>query len=702
MTSMLADKTSEDAGRKTAGSNSMHRNVYPLAAVVGQETLKLSLMLNAVNPNIGGVLIRGEKGTAKSTAVRALAALLPEIDVVEGCPYSCSPDRPEDGCEHCSRSDLPLGKASRRVRVVELPLNATEDRIAGGIDFSLAVRLGRRALQPGLLASAHRGILYVDEVNLLDDHIVDIILDAAASGENIIEREGISIRHPARFILVGTMNPEEGELRPQLLDRFGLCVETAGTSDLEARVELMERREAFDRDPAAFNQKAAEQNRRIAGQIESGRADLHRVRMPRHLRGFITELCSENNVAGHRADLVMEQAARALAALKSAPEVTVEHIREVAPMVLMHRRRDAQPPPPPPPPQDDTRSEEDEPPREPPENEDRPPENGEDETPAEEQSAPPDTTPDDDRSEPDRPEPERPDHDRNAPMPRDAKDRIFEIGATFKVKHISAAKDRIFRRGSGRRSRTRVSQKQGRYVKSCMNPKHGDIALDATLRAAAPYQKSRGRMNGLCVTLTAQDVRGKIREKRIGNFLFFVVDASGSMGARGRMAASKGAVMSLLLDAYRKRDRVAMISFRKNEAVVNLPPTTSVDLAGKLLAELTVGGRTPLSAGLVKTHEQVRNVLLKDPAARPIVILITDGKSNSALGNGKPLDEALQLAEMLSRDERIRFVVVDTEESGLIAFGLAQRLAAALKAQYFKIDDLKAQTLVDIIKGQQT
>ena len=561
-------------------------------------------------------------------------------------------------------------------------------------------------MQPGLLASAHRGILYVDEVNLLDDHIVDIILDAAASGENIIEREGISIRHPARFILVGTMNPEEGELRPQLLDRFGLCVETAGAQDLEDRVELMERRESFDRDPAAFNQKNAEQNRRIAGRIETGRADLHRVRMPRHLRGFITELCSENNTAGHRADLVMEQAARALAALKSAPEVTVEHIREVAPMVLMHRRRDAQPPPPPPshpyPPKDDSRSEENDPSQEPPENEDRPPENGEDETPTEAQSTPPDNTPDDNRSEPERPEPDRPESDQSAPMPRDTEDRMFEIGATFKVKHISAAKDRIFRRGSGRRSRTRVSQKQGRYVKSCMNPKHGDIALDATLRAAAPYQKSRKRTNGLCVTLTAQDIRGKIREKRIGNFLFFVVDASGSMGARGRMAASKGAVMSLLLDAYRKRDRVAMISFRRNEAVVNLPPTTSVDLAGKLLAELTVGGRTPLSAGLVKTHEQVRNVLLKDPAAGPIVILITDGKSNAALGSGKPLDEALQLAEMISRDERIRFVVVDTEEAGLIAFGLAQRLAAALKAQYFKIDDLKAQTLVDIVKGQQT
>jgi magnesium chelatase subunit D len=205
----------------------------------------------------------------------------------------------------------------------------------------------------------------------------------------------------------------------------------------------------------------------------------------------------------------------------------------------------------------------------------------------------------------------------------------------------------------------------------------------------------------MAVVLTDQDIRGKIREKRIGNFLFFTVDASGSMGARGRMAASKGAVMSLLLDAYQKRDRVAMISFRRGEAVVNLPPTPSVDLAGKLLADMPVGGRTPLSAGLAKTFEQVRNVLLKNPAARPIVILITDGKSNVALGRGKPVEEALGLAAAMARDERIHHIVVDTEDPGLVTFGLARRLAAALSAEYFKIDDLKAKTLVDIVKGQQ-
>jgi magnesium chelatase subunit D len=202
------------------------------------------------------------------------------------------------------------------------------------------------------------------------------------------------------------------------------------------------------------------------------------------------------------------------------------------------------------------------------------------------------------------------------------------------------------------------------------------------------------------IQLTNDDIRGKVREKRIGNFLIFAVDASGSMGARGRMVASKGAIMSLLLDAYQKRDKAAMISFRRNEAAVNLPPTTSVELAGKLLAEMPVGGRTPLSAGLVKIHEQLRNILLKDPSARPIAILITDGKSNVAIGDKKPVDEALRLASYLGRDERVQYIVVDTEESGLVTFGLARKLAEAMRAQYFKIEDLKAETLVDIVKGQ--
>jgi magnesium chelatase subunit D len=677
----------------------LHQHVYPFSAIVGQEQLKLALTLNVVNPAVGGVLIRGEKGTAKSTAVRALAALLPEIKVVEGCVYTCDPDQPQHLCSQCRKNAGRVPTAKKRIGVVTLPLNATEDRVAGGIDFNLAVKKGVRVLQPGLLAKAHRGILYVDEVNLLDDHIVDIILDAAASGRNVIEREGVSFAHASRFILVGTMNPEEGELRPQLLDRFGLCVEVASEKDAEKRTVLMLQREAFDSDPQGFVKRFEAENENLAKQIIAAREFLKGVKLAGHLKTLICELCMENNVAGHRADLVIEQAARAMAALRRHTEVTVEDIKAVALLALSHRKRDAAPPPPPPPPEHDHDHERDH--EEPPENnQEEPQENGEQQKEEPQQSQegqgaqPEEMSPLDDEENAQDDNHEKEDNRGNS------LEQIFNVGETFNVKKFASPKDRVFRRGSGRRSRTRISQKQGRYVKSIINRKTSDVALDATLRAAAPYQLRRKNGNGLAVILQQEDIRGKVREKRIGNFLLFIVDASGSMGARGRMVASKGAIMSLLLDAYQKRDRVAMVSFRKNEAVMNLPPTASIELAANLLKEMPVGGRTPLSAGLAKSYDVLRNYLLREPTARPIAIIITDGKSNMALGEKKPLDEAYAFAGRLASDERIRFIVVDTEAKGLVTFGLARKLAGAMNAQYFKIEDLKADTLINIVKGE--
>jgi len=670
----------------------MFKKIYPFSAIVGQEELKLALLLNAVNPKIGGVLIRGEKGTAKSTAVRALAALLPEMRMVAGCPFGCDPDDDLRMCARCRETGSRRTIRTQRVQVVTLPLNATEDRVVGGIDFNLAVKKGVRAVLPGLLAEANRSILYVDEVNLLDDHIVDIILDAAASGENRIEREGISFKHPASFILVGTMNPEEGELRPQLMDRFGLCVDVKGEAKPDQRVLLMERREAFDLAPHEFLKQFERENERIAAQVITAREQLNAVRLPKHLRTFISELCMENLVAGHRADLVMEQAARAHAVLRQRSEVTTDDITKLAPFVLVHRARNAQPPPPPPPESD--RKEEppetndaNEPDKEP--LPDNPPEGRETQQKSGERISgdrqpEPDETNTGDRLDEKKPP-----------------EQIFDIGATFTVKKITSPRDRVLRRGSGRRSRTRIALKQGRYIKSAFQDKTGDIALDATLRAAAHHQLKRKNNYGLAVCLKPEDIRGKIREKRIGNFILFLVDASGSMGARGRMAASKGAIMSLLLDAYQKRDKVAMISFRKNGADINLPPTTSVEMAGKLLAEMPVGGRTPLSAGLAKAHEQVRNYLLRDPGARPIAIIITDGKTNVASGDQKPLEEAFDFAAKMAADPRTQYIVVDTEEPGLVSFGLAARLAGILGADYFKIENLKADQLVNVIKERR-
>lgn len=317
----------------------VERYSYPFTAIVGQERMKLALILNAINPAIGGVLIRGEKGTGKSTAVRALARLLPEQHVVEGCRFGCHPEETELLCQECRDrlQEGPLPVTTRRMRVVELPINASEDRVVGTIDLEAALREGSKKFEPGVLAEANRNILYVDEVNLLDDHIVDVLLDAAAMGVNVVEREGVSVVHPARFILVGTMNPEEGELRPQLLDRFGLCVDVEGIRDLEQRVEIVEKRAGWEADPGRFfgqHQGAEEEVReRIAEAIET----FPEVEVPRSILHLIARVSIALEVDGHRSDLVCARAAQAKAAYGRAEAVGVEHVTDVAEMVYTHR-----------------------------------------------------------------------------------------------------------------------------------------------------------------------------------------------------------------------------------------------------------------------------------------------------------------------------------------------------------------------------
>src|SRR5579884_3075384 len=319
----------------------VERYTFPFTAIVGQERMKLALVLNAINPAIGGVLIRGEKGTAKSTAVRALARLLPEQEVVEGCVFGCHPDDLDALCNDCRERHLdgenPLPRSRRRMRVVELPINASEDRVVGTIDLEAALREGSRRFEPGVLAEANRNILYVDEVNLLDDHIVDVLLDAAAMGVNVVEREGVSIVHPSRFILVGTMNPEEGELRPQLLDRFGLCVDVEGIRDLEQRVEIAERDAAFrDADPG-FTARFREADGELAERLRAAIAAFPLVSLTQAQARVIAQLSIALEVDGHRSDLVCARAAQAKAAYDRAARVDLGHVAEVAPMVYAHR-----------------------------------------------------------------------------------------------------------------------------------------------------------------------------------------------------------------------------------------------------------------------------------------------------------------------------------------------------------------------------
>jgi magnesium chelatase subunit D len=684
------------------------RPVYPFSALVGQKRLKRALTACTVCPSIGGVLARGQKGTAKSTAVRALASLLPHLKVIRGCPFSCAPEGPH--CPGCAKR-IALGEVPatdwRPARLVGLPLGATADRVSGSLDMETAIRHGKKALEPGLLARAHRGVLYVDEVNLLSDHLVDILLTAASHGENIVEREGVSFRHPAQVILIGTMNPEEGELRPQLLDRFGLCVEVSAPLDLDERMEVLRRREAFDADPVGFAAAWAEKERHVARAIVEARRALPLVRIPAKLIARASELCLEACVAGHRADIALRLTARALAALSGREDVRQADLDEAAELVLLHRRR--MPPPPPEQERQEEQKQNDhqhEHPPDPPE--EQQPEEQQEQLMEQQSERQTDARASEEEGDLDQSPPEGPDadqpEDNEAKSESQALETIFPVGAAFRVKPLVYKKDRVVRTGSGRRTRSRTSQKSGRCVGARQNPAPTDLALDATLRAAAPFQIRRRQMlaspRDIAVLVRAVDLRQRVREKRMGHFIVFVVDASGSMGAGKRMVETKGAVLSLLLDAYQKRDKVGLVAFRGQGASVLLPPTSSVDLAYKLLEELPTGGKTPLVHGLSLAHELLLRQLRRDPASFPVLVVISDGKANVSLAGGKPVAESRQAARAIADDPRIRSLVVDVERAGLVRFGLAESLATEMGAQYYRIEDLKARDLVDVLRQE--
>jgi magnesium chelatase subunit I len=318
------------------------RPVFPFTAIVGQEEMKLSLLLNVIDPKIGGVMIMGDRGTGKTTTIRALADLLPEIDVVADDPFNSDPQDPEqmsDAVKAALASQQPLTVIKKKVQMVDLPLGATEDRVCGTIDIEKALAEGVKAFEPGLLAKANRGILYVDEVNLLDDHLVDVLLDSAASGWNTVEREGISIRHPARFVLVGSGNPEEGELRPQLLDRFGMHAEIRTVKDPDLRVQIVEQRSQFDQDPQEFLQQYQPQQQVLQAQIIQAQTNLPQVTIDRTLKVQISQVCSELDVDGLRGDLVTNRAAKALAAFEGRTVVGISDIHRVMTLCLRHRLR---------------------------------------------------------------------------------------------------------------------------------------------------------------------------------------------------------------------------------------------------------------------------------------------------------------------------------------------------------------------------
>lgn len=587
----------------------MSRPRFPFAAVVGSDDAKLALLLHAVDPRIGGVLFRGDKGSAKSTLARGFADLL-----ADGAPF------------------------------VELPVGATEDRVVGSIDLAAALDGGGVRVQPGLLAAADGGVLYIDEVNLLPDHLVDVLLDVAASGVNRIEREGVSHTHSSRFVLVGSMNPEEGDLRPQLLDRFGLAVDVVATPEPTARALAVRRRLDFDGDPSAFlgewSTETGAIRERLHGATPAALSD--------ELLVTVSAMCASLGVEGLRGDLVVCRAAAALAGLEQREEASVEDVGRVAGLALGHRRRRS--------PFDDPGI---------------PPEEVEQAlSDAADQAPPPEVD-----------GPEGPGGGRVA-APRTAP----------QVARLTAARSEG-NAASGRRSV--VEGTRGREVRD-RAPSPGvapaTVAAGATLRAAA----ARTATTGGPPTVTGADLRESVREQRAGNLIVLAVDASGSMGVERRMEAVKGAAIGLLLDAYQRRDRVALVTFSGDTAEVALRPTGSVEVARARLTSLPTGGRTPLAAG-IECALGLATAAAAGPH-HPLVVLVTDGRATAAPGGKDPVAAAHEAAGAVRR-RGVSAVVVDAED-GPTRLSLAASVADAMGARYLPLPDLSAGSLLGALSGQ--
>jgi magnesium chelatase subunit D len=628
---------------------------YPFAAVVGLADLRQALLLTAVSPAIGGVLVRGEKGTAKSTVVRALAGLLPEVDVVAGCRFACDPVAPDAVCPDGPHDGA--GLVTRRSRLVELPVGASEDRVIGSLDLQRALGEGVKAYEPGLLAAAHRGMLYVDEVNLLPDHLVDLLLDAAAMGRAHVERDGVSVQHAARFMLVGTMNPEEGEPRPQLVDRFGLVVSVSAPDDPAQRAEVVRRRLAYEADPAGFAARWAADGTAIAARIVAARRRLPSVTLPDPELDRIARICLSYGVDGLRADIVVARAAIALAAWHGRGEVTATDVADAARLALPHRRRRD---PLDPPGTDQQRLEET----------------------LDEHAPDPDDDPDGGGGPSGGPDPGNgpiggPDRPESGDDPADGTPtdqparQPAPVGAAYRPKTLTIAG-----RGAGGPAgrRSAAYARTGRIVGSRLpDGRLTSVHLPASIRAAA----GRGSRQ-----VTVRDLREAVHVGREANLVLFVVDASGSMAARARMRTVKTAVLSLLRDAYQRRDKVGMITFRGADAQAVLEPTASHEVGVARLRELRTGGRTPLAAGLRAAARTLETERRRDPHRRPLLVVVTDGR---ATAGADPLTVAPALAGTAA-------VVVDCE-SGPVRLGLAGRLARALNADHIPLDTLDAGTI---------
>ncbi|PTX64564.1 magnesium chelatase subunit D [Melghirimyces profundicolus] len=688
----------------------MHESGYPFTAMVGQEDLKTALLLNAVSHRVGGVLIRGEKGNGKTTAVRALAELLPPIPVVPGCSLGCDPNEPFTFCPHCEGVASGEPPRHRKPTVAELPLGAMEDRLLGHPDLEAMMKRGEKRFRPGLLARAHRGILYVDEVNLLEDHLVDLLLDAAASGRNRVEREGFSVVHPARFILAGTMNPEEGDLRPQLLDRFGLSVEVKTPSDPHLRLEVMERRMAFEQDPEGFRAAWADAQKEEAERLREARERLNRVTMPRERLEQVVRICTEALTEGVRADLVICEAAKARAAYCGRDAVSAGDVNLAARLALSHRAQQPWQPDPgpsggdfPDPPSGKTGGGEEKLQESPGDSEAR-------QTPLNAEAP---SVPDGAGSEGEAvpgaaaaPE-ERPEGSASRESPEaftdaagsQVKESLFPVGSWFRISPDDREASPRRRSSSGpplspsrtRRAGRREHPFRGRCLKNRPSPSlQGARSFDweGSLIAACGKRGGTGEIPPFRL-LRREDLREKVFVQPDRNRVLFLVDASGSMAGYGRMEQVKGALRSWMEACYRRREDVALLSFRNGEVTRWLSPTRSVQAATQALAQLPSGGGTPLAEALEQSYQRIGQWDTRGGESR--LVVVTDGRLNLSSRENGSLDEAFRRVREVAgkiREAGISCTVVDTE-TGPLRLGWCRRLARELKGDYLHLDHLR-------------
>ena len=629
------------------------RFVFPFPAIVGQEKAKLALLVNAVNPLIGGVLLRGDKGTGKTTMVRALADILPEIKVVSNCPFNCDPDNPQYMCDNCLEKymrgeELPV--SFRKMKVIDLPLSITIDRLVGTLDFEKAIKEGIRALKPGLLAEANRNILYIDEVNLLDDYVIDVLLDVVAYGWNVIEREGISVKHPCRVILIGSMNPEEGELRPQILDRFGLIVNIEAPMDLETRIEIVKRVEEFWQDPEEFYKKYEAQIRDLRDKIKRAKEILLKVQISDDLLKVLAEAITKLGIKTHRAEIVTVRTAKAIAALDGRIKVNLEDLKKAMELALPHRIK-AKPFEKPQKPQEQLQKILNE-------YVDR----GENVDSAEEGERRGKSNLDiigigKRKTDGDS------DHPGNIEQKFNIEDKdvMIELSKTSTLRYSD---NYIPVRGSRDSRKTIINYPHG-YQISYIQPKSINSTLDIDIYSTIINAAMRELK--MPIKIDIDDLRVRVRRIRVPKLNIILLDSSGSMAVERKISTAKSIVARITKESYIRRSYVSLIVFKGSNAQILTEPTRNYEYVLQILDEVPTGGRTPLSHALYTTINLVNRV--KSRLKNNVDIwcyLITDGKANVPLGLANSLINELRMLLEWLKKMSVKFVVYDTRPSSII------------------------------------